>query len=149
MLLQRFGWLHRQSGGWGLISTHLCPQIRRLKRIQTPQGLLTVILGFQSRQNSYNPLVRIQVWVQVWALAGHLAITPESYSRRQSKVLTAKSMAKLFGPCSGTAWAGRTGKHKHRAFPSLLSRCGPRPACLRKTYYHSCDTDSVRGSKRF
>ena len=28
--------------------------------------------------------------------------------------------AELLGPCSGTAWAGRTGKYKHRAFPSLL-----------------------------
>ena len=28
-------------------------------------------------------------------------------------------MAKLLGPLSGVAWAGLTGKHKHRAFPSL------------------------------
>ena len=45
--------------------------------------------------------------------AGHLAITPEGYSRRQSKDLTAKSMAKLLGQHSGTAWAGRTGEHEH------------------------------------
>ena len=50
--------------------------------------------------------------------AGHLAITPEGYSRRQSKDLTAISMAKLLGPRSGSACAGRTGEHKHRAFPS-------------------------------
>ena len=44
---------------------------------------------------------RVQVRVQVRApadSAGHLAITPEDYSRRQSKDLTAKSMAKLLGP---------------------------------------------------
>ena len=35
--------------------------------------------------------------------AGHLAITLEGYSRRQSKDLTAKSMAKLLGPRSLTA----------------------------------------------
>ena len=29
-------------------------------------------------------------------------------------------MAKLLGQRSGTAWAGRTGEHKHRVFPSLL-----------------------------
>ena len=29
------------------------------------------------------------------------------------------------------------------------SRCWPRQARLRKTCYHSCDTDSVRQSKRF
>ena len=39
-------------------------------------------------------------------------------------------MAKLLGPRSGTAWAGRTGEHKHRA-------CCPRPARLRKTCYQS------------
>ena len=52
--------------------------------------------------------------------AGHLAITPEGYSRRQSKDLTAISMAKLLGPRSGTAWAGLTGEHKHWAIQSRL-----------------------------
>ena len=32
----------------------------------------------------------------------------------------AKSMAKLLGQLSGSACAGRTGEHKHRAFPSRL-----------------------------
>ena len=40
---------------------------------------------------------RVQVWVRVRAPAGNLAIVPEGYSRIQSKVLTAKSMAKLWG----------------------------------------------------
>ena len=60
--------------------------------------------------------VRVQVRVQVWAPAGHLAITPKGYSKRESKVLTQKSM----GPRSGTAWAGPTGENKHSAFPSRL-----------------------------
>ena len=30
----------------------------------------------------------------------------------------AKSTAKLLGPLSCSAWAGRTGEHKHRTFPS-------------------------------
>ena len=65
---------------------------------------------------------RIQVWVQVWAAACHLAITPKGCLRRiieHRKVLAAKSMAELLGQCSATAWAGLTCKHKHRAFPSL------------------------------
>ena len=33
--------------------------------------------------------------------------------------MTAKSMAKLLGQHSSTAWAGLTGKHKHRLFQSL------------------------------
>ena len=53
----------------------------------------------------------------------HLAIT-----RRQLKVLTAKSIAKLLGLCTGTALADLTGKNKHRVFPScrqslLASTC--------------------------
>ena len=35
-------------------------------------------------------------------------------------------MVKLFGPCSDTVCAGRTGEHKNRAFPSRRqhSLCG-------------------------
>ena len=51
--------------------------------------------------------------------ACRLAITPKDYLRRQLKDLTAESMAKLLGPCFCTAWAGLTGEHKHRMFPSL------------------------------
>ena len=38
----------------------------------------------------------------------------------QSKILTAKSMAKLLGQPSCTSWAGQMGKHKHMAFLSQL-----------------------------
>ena len=97
---------------------------------------------------------RVQVWVQVPAPASHLAITPKGDSRRQSKDLTTKSMAKLLGPHSSTAWAGWTGKHKHRAFSSLLHcGCWQRLARLRKASilqeYHSCNIDSVQESKKF
>ena len=61
---------------------------------------------------------RVHVWVQVQTLASHLAITPEGYSRRQSKVLTSKSIAELLGPRSGTAWVDWTGEHIHNGFPS-------------------------------
>ena len=44
------------------------------------------------------------------AAARHLAITPKCHSRRQSKFLTANSMAKLLGPRSSTAWTGQTGE---------------------------------------
>ena len=63
---------------------------------------------------------KVQVWVQVWAPAGHLAINPKGYLRRLSKVWNAKSMAELLGQHSGTACARWMGKHKHRVFPSLL-----------------------------
>ena len=91
------------------------------KIIHTPDRLFW---GFRADQISttYCSGCRVQVWVQDQAPAGHLAITAKGQSRRQSKVLTAKSMAKLLGPSSSNAWAGWTGnsgKHKHREFPSL------------------------------
>ena len=110
--INRRGSHRQQSGGWGLISTHSFFSV--LKRIQTPHSWFWDFRAETTRWSG----CRVQVWVQVWPPACHLAITPKGYSRRQSKVLTAKSMAKLLGPRSGTAWAGRTGEHKHRAFPS-------------------------------
>ena len=63
--------------------------------------------------------VSVQVWVQVLPLQ----VTWQSflYSRRQSKVLTAKSMAELLLQRSCTARASKTqaGKYKQRVFPSL------------------------------
>ena len=65
-------------------------------------------------------------------------------------------MAKLLGTRSGTAWAGRTGEHKHRAFAGRRravaagrDRLAAAAARLKKTCYHSCDTDLVWESKRF
>ena len=46
--------------------------------------------------------------------AGHLAIVPEGYSRRQSKVIIAKTIAKLLGQHSSTPLPGLMGKHRHR-----------------------------------
>ena len=118
-----------------------------LKRIQTPHSLFWGF-GADKTSTTHWSGCRVQVWVQIWAPACHLAIIPEGYSRRQSKVLTAKSMAKLLGPCSCTAWAGWTHEHKHRVFPSrwqlLRAATG-----LRKTCYHSWGTDLVQQLNRF
>ena len=112
-----------------------------LKRIQTPHRLFW---GFEADKTS---TTHWSGWrVQVWAPTGHLAITPKGYSRIQSKILTAKSMAKLFGQCSGTAWAGHKGKHNERQFRVSSSCCWPQQARLRKMCYHSsytAYTDSV------
>ena len=119
-----------------------------LKRIQTPHRF-SWGLGADKTSTIHWSGGRVQVWVQVWAPAGHLVITPESCSRRQSKVLTAKAMAELLGPRSGSALAGLTGEHKRRAFPSRRQSLRAATGSLQeKTLYHSCDTDSVRESKR-
>ena len=108
-------WWMRVDINWLLSS--ISAFLTELKRIQTPHSLFWEF-GADKTLTTLWSGDRVQVWVKVWAPAGHLAITPEGYSRRQSKVLTAKSMAKLLGQRSGTAWAGRTGEIKHRAFPS-------------------------------
>ena len=101
-----------------------------LARIQTSQCAHSLFwdLGAEKTFTTHWSGGRVQVWVQVWAPAlpaSHLAIHPEGYSRRQSKVLSAKSMAELLEQHSGTACASRTGKHnfklhKHKAYPNLL-----------------------------
>ena len=51
----------------------------------------------------------------------HLVITSKlgkGYSRRQAKVLMAEPMTQRLGPRSSRAWAGLTGKHKHKVFAS-------------------------------
>ena len=73
-----------------------------LKRIQTPHSLFR---GFRAENSNKTPQNTITTRlsdsrVQVTVPAGHLA---NHYSRRQSKGLTAKTMAKLLGLRPGTA----------------------------------------------
>ena len=56
-----------------------------LKRIETPHSLCCDFGGYKTFTTRWSG-GRVQVWVQVRAPAGHLAITPEGCSRRQSKV---------------------------------------------------------------
>ena len=51
-------------------------------------------------------------------------------------------MAELLGQRSSTAWAGRTGDRKLRAFPSRRQSLRAATGSLEQTCYHSCDTDS-------
>ena len=91
--------------GWNGLTAVLNFGVEFLKRIQTPHKLFwdfradKTFALFATRWSGS----RVQVWIQVQAPAGHLKITSEGYSRRQSQVLTAKSMAELFGQRSGKA----------------------------------------------
>ena len=82
-------------------------------KLHTVYWTLFWVFGADKTSTTHWSGGRVQAWVQVRAPASHLAITPEGYSRRQLKVLTAKSIAKLLGPRSRTAWESWTGKHKH------------------------------------
>ena len=79
-----------------------------LKRNQTPHSLFRSFRAdnpFQlvDQETEFNLESKLK---QVLAPVNHLAITPEGCSRRHSKVLTAKSLAKLLGQLSSTALAG-------------------------------------------
>ena len=88
-----------------------------LKRIITPHWLFWDLVAEKSFTIRWSGC-RVQVHIQVQGPACHLAITPEGYSRRQSKALTENSRAELLGQHYCTAWAGQNGKHKHRVFPN-------------------------------
>ena len=87
-----------------------------LKRIETPRSLCCDFGGYKTFTTCWSGGT-VQVWVQVRAPAGHLAIFPKAVPEGNRR-FREQSTAKLFGPLSGSACAGRTGEHKHRAFPS-------------------------------
>ena len=111
-----------QSGGWGLVNPRSCPQFWRSIKNANSTQFIELHFGVSEQIKPLQPIGQAaefkfeSKFEPLPTSAGHLAITPEGYSRRQSKDLTAKSMAKLLGQRSGTAWAGLTGEHKHRAF---------------------------------
>ena len=87
--------------GWYRLTAVLNFSVK--KRIQTPQSWFWDFGADKTSTTSWSE-GRVQVWVQVWAPAGHLTITSEGYFRRQSKILTAKSMTgQILGLRSGTA----------------------------------------------
>ena len=102
-----------------------------LRRVQTPYSLFRDFGAdktYTTQWSGVNAAVDFKFESKFKAYfkphASHLAITPEGHSRRQLKVLTAKSIAELLEHClsakSGTALAGWMGKHKHKVFPSQL-----------------------------
>ena len=83
-----------------------------LKRIQTLYSLCCDFGGYKTFTTRWSG-GRLQVWVQVWAPACHLAISPKAVPQGYRRFRGQNPR-----PSSGPACAGRTGEHKHRAFPS-------------------------------
>ena len=116
---------------------HSCPQFWRSKRNSNFTLFIELYFGVSEQIKPLQPIGQAaefkfeSKFEPLPTSAGHLAITPEGYSRRQSKDLIAISMAKLLGPRSGTGWAGRTDKHKHRVAggqaPARRGARRPRP----------------------
>ena len=122
-----------------MITTHCCPQFWHSKKNSDSTQFIELYFGISEQIKPLQPIGQAaefkfeSKFKPLPTNAGHLAITLEDYARRQSKYLTAKSMAKLFGPRSGRlmqavpsrrrastnrVFPSRTGEHKHRAFPS-------------------------------
>ena len=125
-----------------------------LKGIETPHSLCCDFGG----DKTFTTWTRwsggtVQVWVQVWAPAGHLAISPKAVPeenwrfRGQNHPVTGQALGAALLLClrvgrasTNTGYFRVDGSH---------GRCGPRQARLTKTYYHSCNTDSGQESTRF
>ena len=139
--------------GWyqltAVLSTHSCPQI--LKRIQTPHSLLNYS-GFSEQIQRLQPIGQAAEFkfeskfkpLQVIWQSLPKAV-PEDNRRFRGQNQWPSSWGRA---PARLAQVGRASTNTGR-FRVGGSRCGPRPARLRKTCYHSCYTDSVQESKRF
>ena len=110
MSLDSLQFASTQSGGWGFISTPLCPQFQHFKKNSNSTQL---ILGLQSRWNLYNTMIRQQ------SSSLSSSLSPCRSSGNYFRTLFQKTiegfdckinamMAKLLGQRSCTAWAGQT-----------------------------------------
>ena len=146
-----------QSGGWGLVSTHSCPWFQHFQlspefKLHTDYSGVSEQIKLQSSSLTPSSSPCLSSGKHSQRLF-QKTITPKGYSKRQSKVLTAKSMTGLLGQLSYTAWTGQTGKYKHCVFPSWLQSCSYQltwwKEAAAKRGYRSGSTDSVLESKRF
>ena len=128
-----------------------------LNSIQSPHSLSRDFRADQSFISCWSLLGdRDQLWVQVQAPAGHLAISPEGHSRLE-KTITALSLSlknqrlplgAALRHSVGGSESVRQASTITRRFWVCCSRCWKRPACFRNKGYHLSDTDLVRESKR-
>ena len=92
---------------------------------------------------------RVQVWVQVWAPASHLAISPKAVLEGNRRLGGQNRRPSSWGHSPALLSRVRRASTNTGRFQVGCSRCGPRQARMRKTCYYSCDTESVQESTRF
>ena len=146
------GWCSSQSGGWGLEYPHSCPQFcRSIKNSNSTQfielyfGVLKQIKPLQPNgqaaefkfESKFKPL---QV---IWQSLPK--VVPEDNRRFRGQNQWPSPWGRALARLAQVGQASTNTRH----FRVCGSRCGQRPARLRKTYYHSCFTDLVRELKSF
>ena len=114
-----------------------------LKRIQTPHrlccdfgGYKTLQLVDQVAQFKFESkfVLLLFIWQSLWSLS----VFQKVIARGQNQLPSSWGCSPAL-----LARVGRASTNTGR-FPVCCSHCGPRQAHLRKTCYHSCDTDSVQ-----
>ena len=99
----------------------------------------------------YSLCCDFQNWVQVWAPACNLAISPKAVPEGNWKFRGQEQWPSWWGSSAALlVWVRCSSTLANTwCFLVCCSRCKQLQACLRKTCYHSCDTHSVCKSKRF
>ena len=109
---------HVQSDGWGLITTHCCPQFWRSKKNSNSTQFVELYFGVSEQKKPLQPIgqaaefkfeSKFEPLQVIWQSLPKAV--PEDNRRFRGQNQWPSSW--------GRAPAGRTGEHKHRAFPSL------------------------------
>ena len=114
-----------------------------LKRIETLHSLCCDFEGYKTFTTCWSGS-RVQVWVQVWAPAGHLAISLKAVPEGNWRFRGQNQQASSWGSSPALlalVWRANTNTGRFRVGSS---RSWQHPARLRKRCYHSCYTDSVQ-----
>ena len=118
------------------------------KRIQTPHSLFWDFWADKTSRTRWSG-GRVQVWVQVRAPAGQWQSLPNAIPEDSRRFWLQNQWLSSLG--HALAQLGRVGRARSNTGRFWVgdSHCWQRQARLRKTCYHSCDTDSVHESKKF
>ena len=119
-----------------------------LKRIETPHSLCCDFGGYKTFTTRWSG-GRVQVWVQVWAPACHLAISPKAVPEGNRRFKGQNQRPSSWGSSPALLGRVRWASTNTGCFRVGGSRCWQQPAHLRKTCYHLCDNDSVQELTRF
>ena len=140
-----------QSGGWGLVSTHSCPQFWRSKKNSNCTQFIELCSGVSEQIKPLHPIGQAAEFTfesKFEPLPIIWQSLPKAIPRDIREFLLQNQWPSSWS--SAPAQLGRVGRASTKTglFRVGGSRCWQQQAPLRKTCYHSCDTDSVWESKR-